>query len=311
MDLNALHDFVAVALHGGFAPAGRARNLPKSSLSRRVRELEEELGVRLLDRASRTFRLTTEGVELYERAAQLLEELDETEASLRSQSTMPSGQLRIAVPTLFGNLFVGRIAARYYAAFPNVALEIVASDRTVDIVAEGFDAAVRVNAQDADGLVKRRFSICNMLLVASPHLEQAPPKLGAHGHVELPTVICEAVPVKPPWQFIRGKRRFEVRPRPIMRLSALAMVRDAVLDGAGYALLPDQLVNDDIASGALTLCGSLYGHTVDLSIVHPSARLVSRRLRAFIDLLVASFPNGRKPLPGAVLPETAKSARAG
>jgi DNA-binding transcriptional LysR family regulator len=226
----------------------------------------------------------------------VLEQLDDAESTLRAQSTTPSGKLRIAAPTLFGNLFLGRIAARYYAAYPRVDLEIVASDRPIDLLAEGFDAAVRVNAANTDGLVKRRFATCLMLLVVSPMLAALHVDLGAKDPAELPTVFYESVPVAPPWQFIRGKRRFEVRPHPIMRLSTLAMVRDAVLGGAGFALLPDTLVGDDVATGALVCCGSLYGHTVDLSVVHPSTRLVSRRLRVFIDMLVEAFPGGRKPL---------------
>jgi DNA-binding transcriptional LysR family regulator len=300
MDLNALQDFVLVATHGGFARASRARRIPKSSLSRRVRELEDRLGVRLLDRTSRTFRLTAEGGELFHAAGPTLSEIDDVEQSLQSKGGgEPTGRLRIAAPTLFGNLFLGRLAARYYAAYPKVELEIVVGDRSFDLLADGFEAAIRVNAPDTNDLVRRRFASCRMQLVAAPGFAETFGKLTPRKCAELPTVLFENTPVAPPWRFSNGKRKLEVVPRATLRLSALAMVREAVLEGAGFAMLPDTLVAADLADGTLVHFGDLEGVDVDLSIVHPSRRLVSRRLRAFIDLVVATFPDGRKPTPRA------------
>ena len=298
MDLNALQDFVYVATHGGFASASRARGVPKSSLSRRVRELEERLGVRLLDRSSRTFRLTDEGGELFQTAGPTLSGIEEVGQALQSKSGgEPTGRLRIAAPTLFGNLFLGRLAARYHAAYPKVELEIVVGDRSIDLLNEGFDAAIRVNAPDTSDLVRRRFASCCMQLVATPAVAARVGKLSPRVCKALPMVLYDNVPVAPPWHFTRGKRKLEVIPRATIRLSALAMVRDAVVEGAGFAMLPNTVVGDDIAEGTLLHFGDLDGVDVDLSIVHPSRRLVSRRLRAFIDLVVAEFPDGRKPLP--------------
>jgi DNA-binding transcriptional LysR family regulator len=298
MDLNALQDFVFVATHGGFAPASRARGIPKSSLSRRVRELEERLGVRLLDRTARTFRLTAEGDELFNSAGPTLSGIEEIAEVLQSKSVgEPTGRLRIAAPTLFGNFFLGRLAARYYAAYPKVELEIVVGDRSFDLLAEGFDAAIRVNAADTNELVRRRFASCCMQLVAAPAFAAKLGKLTPHRCRKLPTVMFDNAPVAPPWRFSDGKRKLEVTPQATLRLSTLAMVRDAVLEGAGFAMLPDTIVDEDIADGALLHFGDLENVDVDLSIVHPSRRLVSRRLRAFIDMVVAAFPDGQKPLP--------------
>lgn len=298
MDLNALQDFVLVATHRGFASASRAKGIPKSSLSRRVRELEDTLGVRLLDRTSRTFRLTDEGGELFHTAGPTLSGIEEVEQTLVSKSAgEPTGRLRIAAPTLFGNFFLGKLAARYYAAYPKVELEIVVGDRAIDLLAEGFDAAIRVNAPDTNDLVRRRFSSCCMQLVAAPVVAAKVGKLSPRTCQALPTVLFDNAPVAPPWRFADGKRRFDVTPRPTMRLTTIEMVRDAVLEGAGFAMLPNTVVEDHIADGALVHFGDLEGVDVDLSIVHPSRRLVSRRLRAFIDMVVAAFPDGQKPLP--------------
>lgn len=297
MDLNALHDFVLVATHGGFAPASRARGVPKSSLSRRVRELEERLGVRLLDRTSRTFRLTDEGGELFQTAGPTLLGIEEVEQALQSKGGgEPTGRLRIAAPTLFGDFFLGSLAARYIAAYPKVELEIVVGDRSFDLLAEGFDAAIRVNAPDTQELVRRRFTRCHMQLVASRGFAEKFGKLSPRNCRELPTVLFDNAPVAPPWRFFDGTRRHEVIPRATLRLSSLTMVRDAVLEGAGFAMLPNTLVANSISQGELVLFGDLEGVNVDMSIVHPSRRLVSRRLRVFIDMLVLLFPDGQKPL---------------
>jgi DNA-binding transcriptional LysR family regulator len=298
MDLNALQDFVFVATHGGFAPASRAKGIPKSSLSRRVRELEERLGVRLLDRTARTFRLTAEGGELFHAAGPTLSGIEEVEQALQSKSAgEPTGKLRIAAPTLFGNFFLGRLAARYYAAHPKVELEIVVGDRNFDLLGEGFDAAIKVNAPDTSDFVRRRFASCCMQLVAAPAFAAKLGKLTPRKCRELPTVLFDNAPVAPPWRFSDGKRKLDVVPRATLRLSTLAMVRDATLEGAGFAMLPNTVVDEDVAEGTLLHFGDLQGVDVDLSIVHPSRRLVSRRLRAFIDMLVATFPDGQKPLP--------------
>jgi DNA-binding transcriptional LysR family regulator len=298
MDLNALQDFVLVATHGGFAPASRARGVPKSSLSRRVRELEEGLGVRLLDRSARTFRLTAEGGELFHSAGPTLSGIEEIEQSIQSRSAgEPTGRLRIAAPTLFGNFFLGRLAARYYERYPKVELEVVVGDRQFDLLTEGFDAAIRVNAPDTSELVRRRFTSCTMQLVATPAFAARFGPLTPGKCRALPTVVFDNAPVAPPWHFGGARRVHEVVPRATLKLSTLAMVRDAVLEGAGFAMLPNTIVDEDVAEGTLLHFGDLQGVDVDLSIVHPSRRLVSRRLRAFIDLVVAAFPDGQKPLP--------------
>jgi DNA-binding transcriptional LysR family regulator len=297
MDLNALQSFVLVVTHGGFAAAARAKGIPKSSLSRHVHDLEDQLAVRLIDRTSRTFRVTIEGGELFERAAPALSGLQEEEQTLLSKGGEPTGRLRIAAPTLFGNFYLGRLAARYYAAYPKVELEIVVGDRIFDPIGEGFDAAIRVNGPNTNDLVRLDFARCCMQLVASPAAAARVGQLSPRKCSELPTVFFDNFPVAPPWCFVDGKRKFEVAPRSVIRLSTLAMVRDAVLEGAGFSMLPDTLVADDIVKGALRYFGDLDGVDVNLSIVHPSMRLVSRRLRAFIDMLVETFPHGKKPLP--------------
>lgn len=145
MDLLALADFNLVARHGGFGRAARASLRPKATLSRRVAELEAALNLRLFERSARTLKLTEEGKALHERTGALLAELDETATAIASGGTKPRGRLRISVPLLFSQTAMGKLAGDFTLRFPDVSLEVTAEDRSVDMVEEGYDLAIRVN----------------------------------------------------------------------------------------------------------------------------------------------------------------------
>jgi DNA-binding transcriptional LysR family regulator len=139
-----------------------------------------------------------------------------------------------------------------------------------------------------------------MVLVAPPGLIAQRARARVADERSWPVVAYPKAVMRGPWTIIGERRTIEVVPRPVLRLSNLLMVRDAVLEGAGAALLPTLMVNDAIAAGRLRSIGFLEGVDVDVAVVHPSRRLVSRRLRAFIDLLLRSFPStGRVPRSSA------------
>ncbi|WP_394823567.1 LysR family transcriptional regulator [Pendulispora albinea] len=289
MHLVALQDLMTIIRHGGFAPASRATGTPKSTLSRRVRALEEELGVRLVERTSRTFRLTAEGTALCERASRAFAELDDAERTLRSLDAHPRGPLRIAVPYVFGHLFMGRLSAEYRSAYPDVDLEVVFADRPVDVVREGFDAAIVINASDTADLICRRFARDRLVFVAPRKLLNQRTKARATSETPWPTIVYEPLPLRAAWPLVEGGRRFVAIPAPVLLLRSKLVMRDAALAGAGAALLPRGLVEADLASGRLVRVGYLENSDTVVSIVHPSRRLVSGRLRAFIELLVRTF----------------------
>jgi DNA-binding transcriptional LysR family regulator len=143
MDLTALADFNAVAMYGGFGPAGRALDRPKATLSRRVSELEEELGVRLIERGARRMRLTEDGLALHERTRGLMAELQEAGEAVASRAPVARGRLRISAPIVFAHVLLCQIAARFVLAYPQVELEVVAEDRVVDPVDDGYDLVIR------------------------------------------------------------------------------------------------------------------------------------------------------------------------
>src|ERR1700761_2111419 len=167
-DLLAIADFNLVADHGGVGRASRASGRPKATLSRRVMELEESLGFRLFERGKRDLRLTEEGRSLHERSAALLQELDQVTEDLRSGARHLRGRLRVSAPALFSSMAMGRLAAGFSAAYPDVRLEVAVEDRSVDLIEEGYDLAIRINPRRDESLVGKCFLRDGLLLVAAP-----------------------------------------------------------------------------------------------------------------------------------------------
>jgi DNA-binding transcriptional LysR family regulator len=282
MDLLALADFNLVARHGGFGRAARETGRPKATLSRRVAELEADLGLRLFERGARLLKLTQEGRALYERTGALLAEIDETAAGLASGGDRPRGRLRLSAPLLFSQTAMGTLAAGFARAYPDVRLEVTTEDRPVDMVEEGYDLVIRVNPDPDENLVGRIFLRDRLVVVAAPHL--ARPADGA----PVPAVV-RPVGDQATWQVAGAP---DIAIDPILRLSSLVMVRDAVRAGVGAGCLPASVVSHDLAAGRLVRWGDVAGPEIALWALYPSRRLLSARVSAFLDFLKAAFPKG-------------------
>ena len=285
MDLLALADFNLVARHGGFGRAARAAGRPKATLSRRVAELEASLSVRLFERGARDLKLTEEGRALFERAGALLTELEETATAIASGGERPRGRLRISAPLLFSQTAMGKLAARFALKFPEVRLEVTTEDRAVDMIEEGFDLVIRVNPDPDESLVGRAFLRDRLVVVASPDLAR-PAKNGA-----VPAVVRgSAEPLA--WRIKAARGSATIGVEPVLGLSSLIMVRDAVRAGVGAGRLPVSLVARDLRDKRLVHWGDVDAPEITLWTLYPTRRLLSARVSAFLDLLKEAFPNG-------------------
>jgi DNA-binding transcriptional LysR family regulator len=286
MDLLALADFNLVARHGGFGRAARATGRPKATLSRRVSELESSLDLRLFERGARALKLTQEGRALYERTGMLLAELDETAAAIASGGDRPRGRLRISAPLLFSQTAMGKLAAIFALRHPEVRLEVTTEDRAVDMIEEGYDLVIRVNPDPDESLVGRIFLRDRLVVVASPNLRRPTGDLAA------PAVVRGASDLTPVWDVTAPGASSTIAVDPVLRLSSLMMVRDAVRAGVGAARLPVSLVSHDLADGKLVHWGDIGGPEITLWALYPSRRLLSARVSAFLDCLKEAFPSG-------------------
>ncbi|ESQ79360.1 LysR family transcriptional regulator [Asticcacaulis sp. YBE204] len=286
MDLVALSDFTLVARHAGFGRAARAAGRPKATLSRRVCELEAQLDLRLFERGGRTLKLTEEGRALYERTASLLTDLDETAAAIASGGNRPKGRLRVSAPLLFSQTAMGKLAAGFALKHPEVSLEVTTEDRSVDMVEEGYDLVIRVNPSPDESLVGRAFLRDRLVVVASPAVPLPTDDTPS------PAVLRSGAAQALSWQVTSSDGPARITVRPVLHLSSMIMVRDAVRDGAGAACLPVSLVSKDIIEGRLVSWGEVIGADIALWALYPSRRLLNARVSAFLDHLKAAFPTG-------------------
>jgi DNA-binding transcriptional LysR family regulator len=289
MDLQALSDFNLVAAHGGFGRAGRVSGRSKATLSRRVAELEQSLGVRLIERGSQSLRLTEEGRALHERTYGLLSEIAEAGEAVVLGASTPRGRLRVSAPVVFAHVALPRIGARFALAYPEAQLEIVAEDRKVGLVEDGYDLVIRINPSPDERLVGRRFLNDERLIVARPDMPRPLPMTDEECAVK--AVLLSTTTSGVVWRMGSGAGRdIVLKPGPVLRLSSLLMVRDAVLAGAGEALLPKLLVADDIEAGRIAYWGTHTGPSVEIWALQSSRRLVGAKVRAFLDVVEKAFP---------------------
>ncbi|WP_024618293.1 LysR family transcriptional regulator [Pseudomonas kilonensis] len=291
MNLNALIDFTLVATNEGLGKASRASGISKATLSRRIADLEEQLGVRLIERSARGLKLTEAGELLLSRAEGPLAEVAEAMAAAKEGVSTPRGRLRVAAPVLFSQLAMGGIGAAFCAAYPDVTIEVIAEDRVVDLVEEQFDVAIRINPSPDSSLVGRCFAKDRLVVVAAPGLPRPAP--GAIRSVP-GIVVSSFEPTR--WTLDGGHLILE--PIPRLRFSSFLMIRDAAIAGGGAALIPQSIAWSQLASGELVQWGTVSGKEAELWVMHTSRRLAAPKVRAFVDFMCARYPDMALTLKG-------------
>ncbi len=285
MDLNLLTVFEAVARTSSFSAAARELGMPKSSASRGVARLENELGVQLLFRTTRQVSLSAAGTALYDRLTPLLRSVKAVLGEMPEREEAPSGTLKVTAPVDLGVLFLAAVATRYTARYPAVSLDLHLTGRVVDLVGEGFDVALRVAPKLTDStLVVRRAAPILLRLYASPLY------LARRG-----TPRTEADLDAHEWVVFRaGPQQLRVgAPRPAPGRATrivcddLLFVRDAVRAGAGVGLLPTFVAEPDLVAGQLVRVLPRYERAAgSLFLVTPAAKHVAPKVTAFRDLVL-------------------------
>ncbi|QRK07133.1 LysR family transcriptional regulator [Archangium violaceum] len=289
-NLNDITVFMAVVDGGSFVAGGQALGMTRSAAGKAVMRLEERLGVRLLNRTTRTLSLTDEGRAFYDRGLQIFAAIDDAEASVASRAGTPRGVLRLTVPDAFGRLVILPLLRKYLQAWPDVQVEVSFTDRVVDIIEEGFDLAVRIGVTDPDSrLVSRVVARYRALLCASPsYIAERGAPGGLDELANHDCLVFSSATRRQSWRF-RGDDGAWVKAagRSRLRLDSGEAIRDAAISGAGIALLPDFLVAEDLAAGRLTqVLANLEVGEVKIVTLYPTRRLLEPRVRQFLDLMV-------------------------
>ncbi|PTT92610.1 LysR family transcriptional regulator [Pelomonas sp. HMWF004] len=289
--LQAMEVFVAVVDSGGFAAAARRLDLSAPVVTRAVAELEARLGVRLLTRTTRTVRVTEAGERYAEDCRRILADVGDSEGATSGSRSQLKGLLSVTAPVLFGNLHVTPIVADYLQRYPEVDAQCVFVDRVVNLVDEGLDVAVRIGELPDSSLQAVRVGRVRRMLVASPGYvathgrPQRPDELSAHVLIH-PTQVLPY----PEWRFVEEGRPLVQRIRPRLRTTTNDAARSFALAGLGLARLLSYQVADALASGALLpLLEDFETPPLPVHIVHHEGRHATQKVRAFVDLAVATL----------------------
>lgn len=293
-DLNDLYFFAAVVEHGGFSAASRAINVPKSRLSKRVSQLEDALGVRLLQRTTRKFVVTEAGERFYRHCQAMLAEARAAAEDAASLGGEPRGTVRLSCPVSLSQSLLAPLLPAFLARHPQVQLRVLSSNRRVDVIGEGYDVAVRVRDKlDADAeLVARSFGPKRVVLVASPAF------LAEHGEPRIPQELA-SLPVlsifehegDQTWElYDRACTKTTVPVRPRLITGEFRVLIDAALQGIGIAWVPESSCVAELRSGRLQIVLPEWGLPQGiLHLVYPSRRGMLPAVRALVDFLADAF----------------------
>ena len=288
--LTSLRCFVAVAESGSFTVASEQLALSRAMASKHVMDLEAHLGLRLLNRTTRSVSLTDAGSTYFERGKDILAALEEAEREVTSQAAEPVGRLRISAPLSFGITYVSPLVAAFATAHPRIAIDLVLNDRFVDLVEEGFDVAIRIGRLADSSMIARRLAVTRSMICASPDY------LARHGRPRVPADLLDHECLHYSyasggnvWTFHGPQGEESLRmPGRIACNNGDALGQFAAAS-AGVAIGPDFIMAPLVKSGAVEEILRDYARQeLGIYIVPPSQRHMPLKLRAFIDFMVAN-----------------------
>ncbi|WP_298239569.1 LysR family transcriptional regulator [uncultured Bradyrhizobium sp.] len=283
--LDAMHVFVTVADLRGFAPAARKLRLSPSAVTRMIAALEEHLGARLLQRTTRQVALTDVGTRYLERARRILADVEEADGSAREERNRPSGRLVVSAPVGFGRLHVASVMTAYLKRYPEVTAELRLSDHLVSLVEDAVDAAVRIGHLADSSLVARQVGEMRRITVATPGY------LRRHGEPKTPQELLahQTVAFGPTatWHFVEDGRDIEVTTAPRFSSNSADAALQYAEAGGGVTRVLAYQAAEGLKRGRLKIVLAKYEQpALPIHIVYPTSRLLSAKVRAFIDLVV-------------------------
>jgi DNA-binding transcriptional LysR family regulator len=293
---ESMRIFAKVVETSSFTTASAGLGLSTSMVSQHVKLLEERLGARLLNRTTRRMSLTEVGRGYYDRCKRLLSDLEEAEAAVGQMQVAPRGELRVNATPVFGVLHLAPAVADFTARFPSISVEVMLSDRIVDLVDESFDVAVRVEPLPDSSLVARQIASCRMVICGAPSYFKK------HGVPRTPADLVDhncltftgASAVRA-WHLMSSTGEAVDLPlKGNLKSNNAAVLLWAAMEGQGLVAMPDYMVGEALQSGGLrTVLQDYAPPPLAIRAVYPHGRHLSAKVRNFVDFLAARF--GREP----------------
>jgi DNA-binding transcriptional LysR family regulator len=286
---DAMQVFVRVVEKGSLSAVAKERGIGQPAISKQLSALENELGTELIHRNSRSIALTEAGRDFYDSALRLLEDFESATSRIGRGQTAPKGLIRVSVPPAFARLHMVSKLAAFFAAYPDMAVEM-ASESPTTIIEDGFDLAIHSGDLPDSNLVARRFAQTMTILVATPQY------LTLHGAPESPedlhrfraVVLVERGSLQP-WSFGSGKEAKRVVPTGVFRTSDVEQMRMGVLEHLGIAQAPAWLFAAELREGTVLRLLTPWERTVPILAVRPASRRMSTKVRIFIEHLEKTF----------------------
>ncbi len=286
--LGDLDIFARIVTARSMSAAGRELGLSPAVISKRMRRLEERLGVRLIQRTTRQLALTEAGQGFYERVISILSSVEEAESWIASGAATARGVLKVSAPTSFGRMHIAPHLKRFLDANPLVTVDLVLSDAFVDIVGEGFDLAIRIGDLADSSLVARRLAANHRVLCATPSYLAAHGTPATLGDLARHTLVAHNADQ---WRLDGPSGPAAIRLQGPLRTNSSEVVREALLAGLGIALRSTWDVGPELKDGRLVRVLPEYsgGRRVAIHAVYPSRRHMEQKVRSFVDFLAALY----------------------
>lgn len=283
--------FVNVVETGGFSSASRKTGISTTLISRYVAQLENNLGVLLLQRTTRKVTTTQIGYAYYQRCLPLLDGIDELEGMVKLTHVKPSGKLVLSAPTSFSEIHLMPVLSDFIEQYPEVNIDLQLTDRFVDIIEEGIDIALRIgNLHDSSLIARKILPITLVVCASEEYLVQAPLLREPKDLAEHRCIIDSNYKQGSHWLFQKNSQEIEIEVKSTIKVNSVRAVRKLLLKGAGVGICPLFAVDDDINNGRLTRVLSSYGTTeLGLYAVYSHRRHLSVKVRSFIDFIIKHF----------------------
>src|ERR1019366_5870299 len=285
--IDAMQAFVAVADLQGFTPAARKLGLSPSGVTRLIAALEDRLGARLLQRTTRKVALTDVGARYLERVRRILADVEEAEGAAEGERTRPSGRLVVSAPVGFGRLHVSPVMSAYLKRYPEVGAELRLADRMINLVEDGVDIAIRIGHLPDSSLVARHVGEMRRIVVASSdYLKQrgepkTPQAIAAHDTIQFGATTTSA-----DWQFVEDGREVSVACTPRFATNSADAAIQYAEQGGGLTRVMAYQAAESIKAGRLRIVLAKFEPPpLPIHIVYPTSRLLSAKVRTFIDLV--------------------------
>jgi len=293
--LGDIAAFVAVVKAGSLTGATASLELTRSAIGKSIVRLEAQLGVRLLNRTTRRLSLTDEGAVVYARWRQILDELEDVDATMALRRSEPTGTLKFLMPPTFGQRHVLPVLNDYLRQWPGLRAELWFTDRFVDLVEDGFDLAIRIGAPKEDSqMLTRTVAWRQFIVCASPdYLTKCGTPMAPRELIDHDTIMYAVGEQPRPWRLHTGDGPHAYEGPARLDIDSYEVMRELALAGFGLTFLPNYLLADELRAG--TLVEVLRDHRPPpdpIRLVYPSRRHLAPRTRAFIDLLAQRWESG-------------------